>query len=58
VAYLALRQWLENFAYRVELGAGVFVLTGLVALLVAVLTASGQALRAARVDPATTLRDE
>jgi len=57
-AYLALRRWLENFAYRVELGAGVFVLTGLVVLLVAVLTAGTQALRAARTDPATTLRDE
>jgi putative ABC transport system permease protein len=57
-AYLALRRWLENFADRVELGAGVFVFTGLVVLLVAVLTAGVQALRAARTDPSVALRDE
>lgn len=57
-ASLALRRWLENFAYRVELGAGVFVLTSLAVLFVAVLTAGTQALRAARTDPAVALRDE
>jgi putative ABC transport system permease protein len=58
VAYVGLNRWLETFAYHVDLGATVFVLAGGGALLVAVLTVAVHAFRAARVDPATTLRSE
>jgi len=58
VAYLALTQWLDAFAYHITLGPGVFLLAGGGALLVALLTVSTQALRAARIDPATVLRNE
>jgi putative ABC transport system permease protein len=57
-AYLAMERWLEGFAYRVELGPGVFVAAGLLALLIALATVASQALRAATADPVTALRYE
>ncbi|OGG43925.1 MAG: hypothetical protein A3F84_18875 [Candidatus Handelsmanbacteria bacterium RIFCSPLOWO2_12_FULL_64_10] len=58
VAYWAARRWLENFAYRIEPGAGVFALSGLLALVVALLTISLQTLKAARANPVEALRYE
>lgn len=58
LAYWGMQQWLASFAYRVDLGVGVFALAGGVALLIALLTVSTQALRAARTDPASALRSE
>ena len=58
VAYLAMQRWLEGFAYRVELGPGVFLLAGALALLVALVTVGYQAFRAARLDPVQSLRSE
>lgn len=58
VAYVALDGWLDTFAYRIDLGPGIFLLAGGGALLVALMAVSTQVLRVARVDPATTLRDE
>ena len=58
LAYLAVRQWLQNFAYHVDLGPVPFVLAAGSALAIAGLTVSYHALRAARLDPARTLRDE
>jgi putative ABC transport system permease protein len=58
VAYIGLEQWLQTFAYRIDLGVGLFAAAGGAALLVALLTVSVQALRAARTDPAYVLRSE
>ncbi|MCS3858685.1 ABC transporter permease [Salinibacter ruber] len=58
LAYLAVQRWLQNFAYHVDLGPVPFVLAAGSALAIAGLTVSYHALRAARTDPATTLRDE
>ena len=58
LAYWGMQRWLQDFAYRVDLGVGLFVGAGVLALGIAFLTVSTQALRAARLDPATTLRDE
>lgn len=58
LAYWAAEQWLQSFAYRVEVGAAVFGAAGGLTLAVALLAVGGQTLRAARLDPATTLRDE
>jgi putative ABC transport system permease protein len=58
VAYWMARQWLRDFAYRIDVGPGVFLAAGALVLAVAVVTVGTQALRAARVDPATTLRNE
>lgn len=56
LAWLAMDRWLENFAYRMELGFGVFILATVTALAVALLTVAWHAWGAARVDPARTLR--
>jgi putative ABC transport system permease protein len=58
VAYLGMRRWLDGFAYRVDLGPGVFALAGAVALAVALATVGTQAYRAARADPVSAIRDE
>ncbi|HYE57108.1 MAG TPA: FtsX-like permease family protein, partial [Rhodothermales bacterium] len=58
VAYWLGARWLEGFTYRVALGAGPFVLAGLVALGLALVAVSSQALRAATADPVKALRTE
>jgi putative ABC transport system permease protein len=58
VAYYAASRWLQGFAYRINLGIGVFVLGGALALVIALLTVSAQAIRAARANPVDALRYE
>ena len=58
VGYLLMHRWLAQFADRVGLGVEVFVGTGLVAVLIALLTVSYQAWRAARTNPVEALRYE
>jgi putative ABC transport system permease protein len=58
VAYMTMRRWLDDFAYRIELGAGVFLLAGAVALLIAWLTVSYQSIKAALANPVDSLRYE
>jgi putative ABC transport system permease protein len=58
VAYLGVSRWLEGFPSRVELGVGPFLLAGVVAILIALVTVSGQALRAAMSDPVKAIRSE
>lgn len=58
VAWLAMNRWLEDFAYRTEIGWWVFALAGCVALVIALLTIGAQAIRAARANPVKALRYE
>ena len=58
VAYWLMSRWLQDFAYRIDLGLSVFLGAGVLALLVAVLTVGTQTIRAARIDPAQALRSE
>jgi len=58
VAYWGMQRWLQDFAYRIDIGPSTFVMTALVALLIAGLSVSYHAIRAARTDPATALRSE
>ncbi len=58
VAWFALNQWLQNFAYRVEIGWWIFALAGGVALIIALLTVSAQAIKAALANPVEALRYE
>ncbi len=58
VAYWGVQRWLEDFAYRVEVGPATFVLTAAVALAIAGATVGVHAFRAARTDPAKALRYE
>ena len=58
VAYLGMSEWLEGFAYRIDLGPVPLVVAAAGALLVSAVAVGSQALRAARIDPARTLRDD
>jgi putative ABC transport system permease protein len=53
-----MNEWLRNFAYRISLSVWIFAGAGMTGLLIAVVTIAGQAWRAARTDPAATLRTE
>jgi len=58
VAYYAMDKWLQNFAYKIELSWWIFVLAGLIAMLIALLTVSIQSWRAATRNPVESLRYE
>jgi len=58
IAYYLLSRWLENFAYRMNLGPAPFLVSGAVVLSIAVLTVSFQAIRAAMANPVESLRYE
>jgi len=58
LAWWAMHLWLEDFAYRVNIGWWVFILAGAAALLVALATISFQAIKAAIANPVKSLRTE
>jgi putative ABC transport system permease protein len=57
-AYFAMRTWLEDFVYRIEIGPSLFLLSGGLVLIVALLTVSYQSIRAALANPVKSLRHE
>jgi putative ABC transport system permease protein len=54
----AMHRWLQDFAYRVNIGWWVFLVAGLLALLIALVTVSVQAIRAALANPVESLKAE
>ena len=58
VAWWAMNKWLQDFAYRTDIGWTVFAGTALMALCIAMLTISFQAIRAAIANPVKSLRTE
>jgi putative ABC transport system permease protein len=58
VSYFMMQRWLSDFAYRIDMGTGVFVLCSMAALVLMWVTVSLLSLRVARLDPAKTLRTE
>lgn len=58
VAWWAMNKWLEGFAYRVNISGWVFAIAGVVALLIALLTVSFQAIKTAVANPVESLRSE
>ena len=58
IAWYTMSEWLQNFAYHVELRAWMFVLSGLVAALIAMVTVSFQSIKAALTNPVNSLRNE
>lgn len=57
-AYYAMSRWLENYAYRTDIGWWLFAVSGFATLVIAVLTVSYQAVKAARANPIDSLRYE
>lgn len=58
VAYYAMSRWLQNFAYRTDIGIGVFILSGGLALLIALFTVGYQSVKAGRANPVDALKYE
>jgi putative ABC transport system permease protein len=58
VSWYFMNLWLKDFAYRIDIGWWVFALAGALALVIAMLTVSFQAIRAALMNPVTSLRTE
>jgi len=58
VAWWAMNKWLQSFAYRVHISWWIFFVAGLTALLIALLTVSFQAIKAAIANPVKSLRTE
>jgi putative ABC transport system permease protein len=57
-AYFVMSRWLQNFAYRTSIGLWIFILSALLALVLAMLTVSFQAFKAATANPVDSLRYE
>jgi putative ABC transport system permease protein len=58
IAWYAMNQWLQNFAYKTELSWWIFALAGIIAMGIALLTVSWQSWRAAKRNPVESLRYE
>lgn len=58
MAYLAMENWLQQFAYQVRIGPQIFLITGGILLFVVFTTVSSQSIKAARVNPTEALRNE
>jgi putative ABC transport system permease protein len=58
VAYYFSNLWLDNFAYKTDIGIFIFILAGVVSLVMAVATVSYHTIRAARANPVKSLRYE
>ena len=56
VAYYAISKWLDDFAYKTEMGIWIYILAAVVALLISILTISFQSIKAANTNPVKTLR--
>jgi putative ABC transport system permease protein len=57
-AYIFMLKWLQNFAYRVDIQPWIFVLSATLAIMIALLTISAQALKVSMSDPVESLRYE
>jgi putative ABC transport system permease protein len=57
-AYIVVHRWLEGFAYRIDVGIGVFLVAGGIVLVIAIVTVGYSAIKAALADPVKSLRYE
>ena len=58
LAWLGIHKWLQDFAYRIHIGWAAFIIAAVGAILIAVITVSFQAIKAAIANPAKSLRTE
>jgi putative ABC transport system permease protein len=56
LAWFAMNKWLEGFAYRINIGWQIFAAAGIMALLIAIITVSFQAVKAALANPVNSLK--
>jgi len=58
LGWFVMQKWLQNFAYRITISWWIFVAAGILAIVIALITVSFQAIKAARVNPVKSLRAE
>jgi len=58
IAWWAMHNWLEDFVYRINIGWWIFIAAGAIAFLIALITVSSQAIKAALANPVKSLRTE
>jgi putative ABC transport system permease protein len=58
IAWYAMHRWLQDFAYKIDIGWSVFLFSGSVVVIIALLTISFQSIRAALMNPVKSLRTE
>jgi len=58
IAWWAMYKWLQNFSYRVDISWWIFLSAGLIAAMIAMLTISYQAIKAAIANPVNSLKTE
>ena len=58
VAFYYLHNWLQKYTYRVSIGVGVFIASGIAAIIITLITISFQAIKAALANPVRSLRSE
>jgi len=58
LTWFIMNSWLRDFSYRIHINGWIFVLAGLVSLIIALITVSFQAVKAALSNPVTSLRSE
>jgi putative ABC transport system permease protein len=58
LAWYFMNNWLQDFAYRINITGWIFVVAGVVAILIALITVSMQVLKAAASNPVKALRSE
>ncbi len=58
ISYLLINNWLGQFAYKIDLSVGFFVLSGLSILIISWLTVSSQAYKSSQINPTESLRSE
>jgi putative ABC transport system permease protein len=58
IGWYVMNRWLQNFAYRIDIGWWIFILAGMLALVIALITVSFQSIKAALANPVKSLRYE
>lgn len=58
ISWYIMNRWLQDFAYRIDMGAGLFIWAGLASLVIALLTVSYYSVKAAFLNPVDSLRSE
>jgi putative ABC transport system permease protein len=58
IAWMAMNQWLQGFAYRIHINWWMLMLSGAIAIIIALITISFQAIKAAMANPVKSLRSE
>jgi putative ABC transport system permease protein len=58
IAYYAMNSWMQSFNYRINIGGWIFLVSGLIAVVIALMTVGYQAIRSALANPVNSLRSD